>query len=90
MTSDRVQLTFVTRRDCELCDDALVRLEPAADRLGVAVTIVDVADDDDLKTAYGESVPVILDGNGTVLAQGQITSRQAWFAALRARASRSG
>lgn len=90
MTADRVLLTFVTRRDCELCDAALARLEPAAGRLGVQIAVVDVADDSDLEAAYGEVVPVILDGNGAVLAQGQISSRQAWFAAVRARASRAG
>jgi hypothetical protein len=81
------QLTFLTRPGCTLCAAGLQQLEPAARRLGVGIVTVDISAIPGLEAEYGTRIPVVLDRNGRVLAEGIITGPRAWYAALRARAT---
>jgi ABC-type uncharacterized transport system ATPase subunit len=49
------------------------------------VSVVDVEGDADLAERYGSRVPVVLAASGSVLAEGRITSMQAWAAVRAAR-----
>lgn len=64
-----MRITLLGRLGCHLCDDAeaLVRAR------GHHVDVVDIDADDDLVAAYGLRIPVLLDEEGTILAEGLIT-----------------
>jgi Glutaredoxin-like domain (DUF836) len=55
-----IVLTLMGRRDCHLCDEmkAVVAEVAAAER--VRVETRDVDEDEDLRRAYGDQVPVLL------------------------------
>ncbi|NND84809.1 MAG: glutaredoxin family protein [Acidimicrobiia bacterium] len=63
-------ITLLGRPGCHLCDDAEALLVGA----GHAVDRVNIDDDDALVGAYGLRIPVLLDDEGTVLAEGLITA----------------
>jgi hypothetical protein len=77
------RITFLTRPGCGLCDEALPRLEGALRWLPVRVDIVDISAEPDLEAEYHLRIPVVLDRRGSVIAEGQISSREALAAALR-------
>jgi len=54
------RLILVSRVCCHLCDDMERALRPLSAEFGVAVDIVDVDADDELKARYDELVPVLL------------------------------
>jgi glutaredoxin len=61
-----VSVTVYTRADCHLCEEAVETIERVADDEGVAVALdlVDVDEDPELREAYGERVPyVFVDGS---------------------------
>jgi glutaredoxin len=61
-----VSVTVYTREDCHLCEDAIDTIRRVADEEGVelAMDLVDVDTDDELRETYGERVPyVLLDGS---------------------------
>jgi glutaredoxin len=72
-----VALVLVTRRGCDLCDDALGLLR----ELGFEPELADVDADDRLHTLYDWRVPVIV-LDGRVIAEGHI-QRELLEAALR-------
>ncbi|MDT3433479.1 glutaredoxin family protein [Haloarcula sp. 1CSR25-25] len=76
-----VSVTVYTREDCHLCEEAIETIERVADDEGVAVALdlVDVDEDPDLREAYGERVPyVLLDGSPAFkyrVAEGQLREK---------------
>ncbi|WP_424000740.1 glutaredoxin family protein [Haloarcula salina] len=61
-----VPVTVYTREDCHLCEEAVETIERVADDEGVAVALdlVDVDADPELRDEYGERVPyVFVDGS---------------------------
>lgn len=68
-------IQFVTRTGCHLCDQAEPVVRAVAGRLGVAVKILDIDSDDDLIRRYSLRVPVVLDADGAVVAEGLIDRR---------------
>ena len=61
-----VSVTVYTRENCHLCEEAVETIERVADEKGVelALELVDVDTDDELRETYGERVPyVLLDGS---------------------------
>jgi glutaredoxin len=57
-----VSITVYTREDCHLCEDAIATIRRVADETGVpvALDLVDVDTDPDLREEYGERVPYVL------------------------------
>lgn len=78
------RLTFLTRPGCGLCDEALPRLEAVVRWLPVGVDVVDITTDHELESAYHLRIPVLLDRQGRVVAEGQISSYAALQAGLSA------
>ena len=66
-------LTFLTRRGCPICDEALALVLRYAPGL---VEVVDVDLDLDLLARYNDLVPVVLDANGRVLATGPLRTAE--------------
>jgi glutaredoxin len=61
-----VSVTVYTRDHCHLCEQAVDTIERVADEEGVAVALelVDVDTDEQLREQYGERVPyVLIDGS---------------------------
>lgn len=78
------RITFVTRRGCTLCDEAWPGVEGWAERLGLAIEVIDV-DDAGLTGSYGDRVPVVLSGTGEELLWGRWGPLRLAGAMLRAR-----
>jgi glutaredoxin len=60
-----VPVTVYTRENCHLCEEAIGTIERVADEAGVdvALDLVDVDTDEQLRETYGERVPyVLIDG----------------------------
>ena len=55
-----VPVTVYSRQGCGCCDKALAALQAAGDRHPLAVEVVDVDGDPELKERYGMEVPVVL------------------------------
>ncbi len=55
--------TLLTRAYCHLCDDMRAAVLPMVGQYGVELLEVDVDAHPDLEVRYGESVPVLLDGD---------------------------
>lgn len=55
-------VTVYTRDDCPLCEDAKATVSDVVERVdaAVAVDVVNVDADDDLRAEYGERVPYVL------------------------------
>ncbi|MDX1690968.1 MAG: glutaredoxin family protein [Acidimicrobiia bacterium] len=83
-------IRLLTRPGCTLCHEALGRLRPWADRLGLTVVLEDIEDDRALTERYGFRIPVLLSERGAELAEGRIGSLGVAVAAIRARLGRSG
>lgn len=69
-------MTFLTRKDCHLCDDAREVLAAISEDIGLQVKEVDVDSDDDLKNLYGLRVPVVLATHQRVIAEGIIDDKR--------------
>ena len=65
-----MRITLLSRPACHLCDDAEALLVGS----GHLVERVDIDQDDDLVAEYGLRIPVLLDQEGQVLAEGLITA----------------
>jgi thioredoxin reductase (NADPH) len=61
--SQGARLTFLTRAYCHLCDTMRDALLPLAVAHGATVQELDVDADAALEAAYGELVPVVLQGD---------------------------
>ena len=66
-----VELRFLTRRDCPLCDEAEARLQRWAPRIGLTYTSVDVFAEPEIAGSYGDRIPVLLAPDGRVVAEGR-------------------
>jgi len=53
------QITIYTTLDCHLCEQAMAMLQPLQMKDIVAVTEVDIADDEELLESYGVRIPVL-------------------------------
>lgn len=69
-------LKFLTRPGCHLCDDARPLVESAAESESVEVEEVDVDSFPDLRSKYGNRIPVVLSPGGKVIAEGVIDDRR--------------
>lgn len=69
-------MRFLTRGGCHLCDDARPLVEWAARKAGVGLVEVDIETDDTLLALYGLRIPVVLAGDDTVVAEGEISDRR--------------
>ena len=77
------RIVFLTRPGCGLCDEALPIVAKSTRWLGVELVTVDITTDPALEADYHLRIPVILNRQGRVLAEGQISRRAALLAALR-------
>ncbi|HTJ54548.1 MAG TPA: glutaredoxin family protein [Nitrosospira sp.] len=57
---DSPVLVVYGREDCHLCLDMIAALREWQGRQGFHLEIIDVDSDDDLKSRYGERVPVLM------------------------------
>lgn len=64
--SDSPVLTVYGREGCHLCQDMIAALQELQARLCFHLEMVDVDSDDDLKSRYGERVPVLMAGGEEV------------------------
>ncbi|RBP63156.1 glutaredoxin-like protein DUF836 [Brevibacterium sanguinis] len=55
-----VELTFLTRADCHLCEVARARIAEAVAGRRVTVTEIDIDSDEELEARYGWDIPVVL------------------------------
>ncbi|GGK54886.1 glutaredoxin family protein [Haloarcula sebkhae] len=57
-----VSITVYTRENCHLCEEAIETIERVADDEGltIALDLVDVDEDPNLREEYGERVPYVL------------------------------
>jgi glutaredoxin len=69
-------VTFLTRQDCHLCDDAREVLESISKDIGLQVNEVDVDSDEELTKLYGLRVPVVLASHQRVIAEGIIDDKR--------------
>lgn len=69
-------MTFLTRKDCHLCDEAREVLGAITDDIGLQVNEVDVDSDEELKNLYGLRVPVVLASHDRVIAEGIIDDKR--------------
>ena len=69
-------IRFLTRRGCPLCDEAYALVESLTATSDINVEVVDIDLDLELLDLYDERVPVLLDSEGTVIAEGQMTERE--------------
>lgn len=77
-------VTFLTRRRCSLCEEALPRVQSTARRLGFEVAVTDV-DDAGLSGRFGSRVPVVLGPGGEELASGRFGTGALLWALAKAR-----
>ncbi|MFQ5946757.1 MAG: glutaredoxin family protein [Anaerolineae bacterium] len=54
-----VRLTFYTKEDCRLCDDAKLLLQSLQGSFSIEVDEVDIASKEHLERRFGEVVPVV-------------------------------
>lgn len=76
-------MIFLTRVGCHLCDDARPLVEWATTRASLALEEVDIDTDDRLTALYGLRIPVLLDSEGGVVAEGNIEDCRAILKELR-------
>lgn len=67
-----MELELLTRRQCPLCDEGAATTRRVAALTRTTLRIVDVDTDPELAVDFGLRVPVVRDGTGNVLAEGQI------------------
>jgi hypothetical protein len=58
--SDGPAIVVYSRRDCCLCDEALVEIEAARSKVAFSLQVVDVDQDPALAEKYGHEVPVVV------------------------------
>lgn len=78
------RIQFLTKPGCGLCDEVLPLVHRACDKLGVELIAIDIRDEPELMDKYNMRIPVVLNRRGKVIAEGPITQRGAYGAALRA------
>lgn len=59
---DPVELIVYSREHCHLCHDMIAALRALQARLSFRLEVVDVDSDADLRSRYGERVPVLVSG----------------------------
>lgn len=59
---DPVKLVVYSREHCHLCHDMIAALRELQARFSFHFDVVDVDSDADLKSRYGERVPVLMSG----------------------------
>ncbi len=72
-------LTLLTRAYCHLCDDMRAALQPLLAGHDVVVRELDVEGDTQLEDAYGNDVPVLIDGTpgaGAVLSRWHLDAQR--------------
>jgi hypothetical protein len=79
-----VRLTWYTKTNCGLCDEAWPHLRRAATVLRLDVTQVDIATDPALEARFGTQVPVLAHQD-EVLAEGAMTRWDVWRSVLSVR-----
>ena len=62
-------LRLLTRPGCHLCGEMKTKVEPLVARLGGTLSEVDVDSDPALSERFGLEIPVLLDGEGRVVAK---------------------
>ena len=77
-------VTFITRKGCTLCAEALPGVQRWAERLELGLEVIDV-DDEGLADRYGTTVPVVLGPDGEELLAGRWGSLRLTRMMLRAR-----
>lgn len=70
-------MTFLTRSECHLCDDARAVLKEITGDIGLQVREVDIDSDDELVKLWGLRVPVVLASHDRVIAEGIIDDKRA-------------
>ena len=83
--SGRRTVTFLTRRNCQICEEALPGIQSWSDRLDLALEVVDIDLSLDLLADYDHRVPVVLGHDGEVLLEGRWGGLRAGRMMLRAR-----
>ena len=83
-TPDSPVLVVYGREDCHLCLDMIAALREWQGRQGFHLEIIDVDSDDDLKSRYGERVPVLM-AEGEEICHYYLNSRalDAYFTKIR-------
>jgi len=57
------QLTLYSRPDCHLCEDMETTIKKISGKTSVDLKIVDISNNETLKTQYGQEIPVLfIDG----------------------------
>lgn len=64
-------VTFYTRSQCGLCEDAKITLKLLQGELGFKIMEIDIDDSDDLTERFGLMIPVV-ELDGEILQYGQI------------------
>ena len=59
MSLERTRLRLLSRPECGLCEDMAADLS----RLGILFDTTDIEQDEALERAYGEAIPVLLNGD---------------------------
>ena len=70
--SARRKLTLYGRARCHLCEEMFEDLQPLLASRAVTLEEVDVDTGDTLRERYGLRVPVLVDDDATVLAEGRL------------------
>jgi thioredoxin reductase (NADPH) len=60
MAVDRASLTLYGRQHCHLCHEMIAALEELQARLPFRFDIVDIDEDEELRSRYNEFVPVLV------------------------------
>jgi len=64
-------VTFYTRTQCGLCEDAKITLKLLQDELGFEIVEIDIEETDELTERFGLMIPVV-ELDGEILQYGQI------------------
>ena len=65
-TPDPAALVVYSREHCHLCHNMIAALQVLQARLSFRLKVVDVDSDDELRSRYGERVPVLLAGGDEI------------------------
>ncbi len=64
-------ITYVTRKGCTLCREALPGIQTWVERLQLSLEVVDVDESPGLLERFGDKVPVVMSDEGDVLLWGR-------------------
>ena len=70
-------VTFLTRRECRLCEQARPLVAASVRRLSGQLIELDIDSDTDLARRFGARIPVVLSADGEVVAEGRIDDERA-------------